>query len=112
MRMMDVNVSLPADLVGAVMRRAEAGGFSQYVFGAVQERLYQDLLAELLWELAAYGPIPPDIRAPFGKHEAPATASAGADSAGRVIPLPDESAWAEMTARVTGLAAGAHHGVR
>jgi len=82
MRMVQVTVSLPADLVGAVTRRADAGGFSQYVFGAVQERLYQDLLAELLWELAAYGPIPPDIRA---------------DAA---IPLPDESAWAEMTARI------------
>jgi hypothetical protein len=82
MRMMEVTVSLPADLVGAVMRRADAGGFSQYVFGALQERLYQDLLAELLWELAAYGPIPPDIREKA------------------VIPLPDESAWAEMTARI------------
>jgi hypothetical protein len=82
MRMVDVSVSLPADLVGAVTRRADAGGFSQYVFGAVQERLHQDLLAELLWELAAHGPIPPDIRARA------------------TIPLPDESAWAEMTARI------------
>ncbi len=82
MRMIQVNVSLPADLVVAVTRRADAGGFSQYVFDAVQERLYHDLLAELLWELAAYGPIPPDIRAQAR------------------IPLPDESAWAEMTARI------------
>jgi hypothetical protein len=82
MRMIQVSVSLPADLVSAVTRRADAGGFSQYVFHAVQERLYQDLLAELLWELAADGPIPPDIRARAR------------------IPLPDESTWAVMTARI------------
>ncbi len=90
MRMVQVSVSLPADLVGAVMRRTDAGGFSQYVFGAVQERLHQDLLAELLWELAAYGPIPPDIRARA------------------TIPLPDEAAWAEMTARISRALAAAH----
>jgi Arc/MetJ family transcription regulator len=81
MRMMQVSVSLPADLVATVTRRAGTSGFSQYVFYAVQDRLHQDLLAELLRELAAYGPIPADIRALAQ------------------VPLPDESAWAEMTAR-------------
>jgi hypothetical protein len=53
-----VSVSMPEELTEAVRARTGAGGFSRYVADAVQRRVRQDLLGDLLDELEAeHGPV-------------------------------------------------------